>query len=180
MMIWARLLVMIAATLTFADFPSVAHGPTPQKVEEKIAIAAPPQIVWDAVKDFDALTSWNPLVESSAGSGGNEANGTREVVLKSGGKLIDSLDEYSGEDMSYSYRLAEPNIEAFPVSFYSATLTVRPGENGGSEVEWSGRFYRADTGNFPSEAQNDQAAIDAMTKFFKEGLESLKQKIETP
>lgn len=172
--------VLTSLVLVFAVVPAVAHGPTPQKVEETIAIAAPPAAVWDAVKDFGALASWNPLVESSEGKGGNEAGGTRDVVLKSGGKLIDSLDEYLGEDMSYSYRLAEPNIEAFPVSFYSATLSVKPGESGGSQVEWSGRFYRADTGNFPSETQNDQAAIGAMTKFFKEGLETLKQKVETP
>jgi mxaD protein len=57
---------------------------------------------------------------------------------------------------------------------------VRPGQGGGSEVEWDSRFYRADTGNFPSETQNDQAAIDAMTKFFKEGLDNLKKKLETP
>lgn len=179
MMNVARTLAICTATLILAVLPSAAHGPTPQKVTETIVIAAPPEAVWTAIKDFNALANWNPLVASSEGKGGNEVGGAREVVLKSGGKFTDSLDEYSGEEMFYSYRLAEPNIEAFPVSFYSATLSVRPGENG-SEVAWEGRFYRADTGNFPSEMQNDQAAIDAMTKFYREGLQALKQKIETP
>jgi mxaD protein len=58
-------------------------------------------------------------------------------------------------------------------------LSVKPGTNGGSEVEWDGRFYRADTGNFPAENQNDEAAIAAMTKFFHDGLQGLKAKLET-
>jgi mxaD protein len=158
--------------------PATAHGPTPQKVEESVVIAAPPDVVWAAVKDFDGLATWNPQVESSAGRGGNAAGGERDVVLKSGGQLTDSLDEYLEDEMSYSYRLGTPNIEAFPVSFYSATLTVKPGADGGSEVAWTARFYRADTGNFPSETQNDQAAIDAMTRFIQDGLQTLKQRVE--
>ena len=174
-----RLVAVCVAHLLLAASPAIAHGPTPQKVEESILIAAPPATVWKAVGNFDALAAWNPLVASSAGRGGNETGAERDVTLKSGGTLTDGLDEYLGDDMTYSYRLAKPDIEAFPVSFYSATLSVRPGADGGSEVTWDGRFYRADTGNFPSEAQNDQAAIDAMTRFFHEGLQNLKSMIET-
>jgi mxaD protein len=169
--------------LTFAAFamlavPLLAHGPTPQKVDETITIAAPPEAVWNLVKDFAAISAWHPDVASSAGRGGNEAGGERDVVLKSGGQLTDSLDEYEANDMTYSYRLAKENIDAIPVSFYSATLQVKPGANGGSEVEWLGRFYRADTGNEPPPEKNDEAAIAAMSKFFHDGLEGLKQKAE--
>ncbi len=99
-------------------------------------------------------------------------------MLKSGGELTESLDEYLPTDMSYSYRLTKENIDALPVSFYSATLQVTPGANGGSEVEWLGRFYRADTSNFPPPEKSDEAAIAAMTKFFRAGLDGLKQKAE--
>lgn len=173
-----RVVVFHAVVVLLGALPATAHGPTPQKVEETIAIAAPPDAVWAVVKDFASLAKWNPLVESSAGRGGNAPGGERDVVLKSGGKLVDSLDEYLDKEMSYSYRLATPNVEAFPVSFYSATLTVRPGADGGSEVAWDARLYRADTGNFPSEMQNDQAAIDAVTRFFQEGLKALKAQVE--
>lgn len=158
--------------------PATAHGPTPHKVDQSIVIAAPPEAVWAAVKDFDGLAKWNPQVESSAGRGGNAVGAERDVVLKSGGQLTDSLDEYLEDEMSYSYRLLTPDIKAFPVSFYSATLAVKPGPDGGSEVAWEGRFYRADTGNFPSDTQNDQAAIDAMTRFFQDGLQTLKKQVE--
>lgn len=167
------------AVLLFAAASALAHGPTPQKVEEKITIAAPPEAVWAVVKNFDGLVGWNPLVETSMGKGGNEAGGERVVVLRSGGQLTDSLDEYLDKEMSYSYRLATPDTEAFPVSFYSSTLAVKPGPDGGSEVTWDARLYRADTGNFPSETQNDQAAIDAVTAFFQAGLQELKTKVES-
>jgi mxaD protein len=46
----------------------------------------------------------------------------------------------------------------------------------GSEVEWLGRFYRADTNNEPPENLNDAAAVKAMQEFMKAGLEGLKAK----
>ena len=177
-----RRILQVASTLAaFAMFavPLSAHGPTPQKVDETIAIAAPPDAVWNLVKDFAAISTWHPDVAKSEGRGGNEAGGERDVVLKSGAQLTDSLDEYVANDMTYSYRLAKENVDAIPVSFYSATLQVKPGANGGSEVEWLGRFYRADTGNEPPPEKNDEAAIAAMTKFFQDGLAGLKQKAET-
>ncbi|WP_244500546.1 SRPBCC family protein [Methyloceanibacter methanicus] len=169
---------MLQVLLVLGAASAGAHGPTPQKVEESIAVAAPPEKVWAVVKNFDSLVSWNPLVETSMGTGGNEPGAERVVVLRSGGQLKDSLDEYLEDEMSYSYRLDTPDVDAFPVSFYSSTLAVKPGADGGSEVTWDARLYRADTGNFPSETQNDQAAIDAVTKFYRAGLEELKKKAE--
>jgi len=169
----------LALALILAFAPVVhAHGPTPRKVEEKVAIAAPPAAVWAAVKDFAAISAWHPGVAKSEGQGGNGSGATRRVTLKSGGILDDGLDEYRDAEMNYSYRLAKENLEALPVSFYSATLTVKPAGSG-SEVEWIGRFYRGDTSNFPPENLNDEAAETAMTAFFREGLDGLKAKLES-
>jgi mxaD protein len=172
------LFLVILALQGVGALSAAAHGPTPKKVEETIEIAAPPAAVWTIVKDFGAIADWHPLVAKSEGKGGNAAGAEREVTLKSGGALRDSLDEYSAEDMSYGYRLAKENVDAFPVSFYSAVLSVKAGARGGAEVAWIGRFYRADTGNFPPEDKNDAAAIAAMTTFFQEGLKGLKAKAE--
>jgi mxaD protein len=155
-----------------------AHGPTPQKVEEKIEISAPPDKVWEIAKDFGSIANWHPLLAKSEGEGGNGADAKRVITLKSGGTLTDSLDYFSDADKSYSYRLAKENVDVFPVSFYSSEVDVKPGANGGSEVEWIGRFYRADTGNFPPEDKNDAAAIAAMQNFIQEGLKGLKAKAE--
>ncbi|XSG82988.1 MAG: SRPBCC family protein [Methyloligella sp. ZOD6] len=170
---FVRNLVLGAAALLLASAaPALAHGPTPKKAEQTITIDAPADEVWAVAKDFGGMADWHPMVEKV-----EAADGKRTVTLKDGGTLIDSLDDTSEEEMSYSYRLDTPDIENFPVSFYSATLDVNEAD-GGSEVSWIGRFYRADTGNFPSESQNDEAAIAAMNEFLKTGLEGLKAKVE--
>ncbi len=98
--------------------------------------------------------------------------------MKSGETLVDGLDEVNEKEMSLSYRQAKENLAALPVSFYSATINVKPAGSG-SQVEWIGRFYRGDTSNFPPENLNDEAAIKAMTDFLREGLAGLKAKLET-
>jgi mxaD protein len=174
-----RLFVSFLFALVAGIPMAAAHGPTPQKIEEKITIAAPPDTVWNMVKDFGALAKWHPLVAEVKGTPSNAPGAEREVWLKQGGAISDSLDEYNAAEHSYSYRLSKENVDAFPVSFYSATLSVKPSADGkGSEVDWSGRFYRADTGNFPPEGKDDAAAVAAMTTFFKRGLLDLKSQIE--
>lgn len=168
-----KLLAVMVALLWIS--PAAAHGPTPQTVTEIVEIAVPPSQVWAMVKDFAGLQRWHPAVLSCEGSG-NTAGAERVVFFK-GGSITDSLDEYNAEAMNYTYRLAKENPEVMPVSFYSATLTVKP-LGAGTIVEWLGRFYRADTGNYPPENLNDEAAMNAMKTFFKMGLGGLKQKVE--
>jgi mxaD protein len=170
-------LLLILALAGLSPLPAAAHGPTPQKVEERIEIAAPPDKVWAVVKEFANIGEWHPLLEKSEGKGGNAAGAERAITFKSGGVLTEGLDDYNDKEMYYGYRLAKENVDVFPVSFYSATLTVKPAASG-SEVEWIGRFYRADTGNFPPENRNDAAAIAAMKNFIGEGLKGLKAKVE--
>jgi mxaD protein len=164
------LIVCVGATA-----PALAHGPTPQKAEETVTIAAPPAKVWDALKSFGDV-SWHPAVVKVTASGGNDPGASRTITLKTG-DLVEGLDEYNDKDMAYGYRLSTENVEAFPVSFYSSTIAVTPAAEG-STVTWTGRFYRADTGNFPPEDKNDEAAVNAMTKFMQEGLKGLKAKVE--
>lgn len=165
------------SALWLALTPAVAHGPTPQKAEEKISIAAPPDKVWEIIKDFGKFADWNPAITKNTSEGGNAPGATRVITLKNGGELTEGLDEYNEKDKMYAYRLSQENIEVFPVSFYSATITVKPAGEG-SEVEWTGRFYRADTGNEPPEKFSDAAAVEAMQTFLKTGLEGLKAKAE--
>jgi mxaD protein len=171
---FVRTLGVMALVLGFVS-PAMAHGPTPQKAEEKIAIAAPPAKVWEALKSFGDV-SWNPKIKKVAATGGNENGATRTITLEKG-DLVEGLDEYNDKEMSYGYRLSTENVDVFPVSFYSATIAVTPSGDG-SEVTWIGRFYRADTSNFPPEDKNDEAAVAAMTEFLQEGLKGLKAKVE--
>jgi mxaD protein len=165
------------ATFVVACSPAAAHGPTPQKVEEKVALTAAPDAVWAVLKEFGAICSWHAGLEKCEATGGSAPGASRTLTLKANGKaLVEGLDEYNEAEKMYGYRLSTENVEALPVSFYSATLKV-VAAGSGSEVEWQGRFYRADTSNFPPENLNDEAAVKAMTAFFQEGLQGLKAKL---
>lgn len=172
------LTALLALAALVAPLDGYAHGPTPKKAEATVVIAADPAAVWALVGNFAAIAAWHPDVAASKGGGGNAAGATRTVTLKSGGDLVDGLDEYDAAGMAYAYRLGTPNIEAFPVSFYTASIKVEP-DPAGAKVTWMGRFYRADTGNFPPDELNDDAAIAAMDAFFADGLAGLKAKVET-
>jgi mxaD protein len=150
-----------------------AHGASPKKIEEKIDIAANPEAVWGLIGDFAKISSWNPAVTSSKANVDPDQGQERILTLKNGGNITDVQTEYDATKMTYSYRRADDDVKAFPVSFYSATITVTPTVTG-SEVDWIGRFYRGDTSNEPPPGLDDQDAINAMTDFFQTGLQNLK------
>lgn len=172
-----RLTLLFALSSLFYG-AALAHGPTPQHAEEKITVSAPPAAVWAVIKDFHSLAAWHPLVAQSEGPGGDAPGAERQVTLKGGGALTEGLDEYDAAGMSYGYRLSKENVEALPVSFYTASISVKANAAGGAEVEWSGRFYRADTTNEPPEHLSDAAAVKAMGDFMRAGLQGIKDNAE--
>lgn len=152
---------------------ALAHGPTPQKVDESIAIKTTPDKVWAVAGDYAGISKWDSAVKSSEGS-----NEKRILTFSNGERLQEEVDEYDPTKMTYSYRMLEPNVRALPASSYSATLVVMPAEHGGSTVEWYGRVYRGDTGNEPSDDLNDEAAKKALSVLFRTGLEGIKTRAE--
>ncbi len=166
-------LLLMGLTTVLMSVSAFAHGPTPQRVDEQITINADVATVWQQVNAFDQLDEWHPAVESIVMQDAT----TRVVTLKSGGEITDSLDESDEERHYVGYRLLTENVDAMPVSFYTISLGVEAADEG-SVVTWSGRFYRADTGNFPPEHLNDEAAVKAMTDYARSGLEGLKASVE--
>jgi mxaD protein len=162
--------------LAFAPMMVLGHGPTPRRITESVDINAPPATVWKLVGNFAGIAAWNPLVATCVADKGNAVDSRRELTLKNGAHLIESMDFYDVANMTYTYRLMNEDIEKFPVSFYSATITVKP-QAGGSRVDWVGNFYRADTQNDPPENLNDDAAEKAMREFLRGGLDGMKQVI---
>ncbi len=152
-----------------------AHGPTRQKVVEKIAIAAPPAVVWARIKDFEALKDWHPVVESSPANKGNSEGSVRQISLKGGGSIVETLEGHDDAKMKYSYRAKDGG--ALPVTNYTSTIAVTP-DGAGSMVEWRGAFYRGHPGNEPPPDRNDDAAVKAVTGVYQSGLANLKKLIE--
>lgn len=172
-------LFIILSGLLLMSFAALAHGPTPQKGLESVAINVPLETVWDAVKQFGSIADWHPDVKESVGDGKHESGGTRTLTLQNGGQIVEELDFYSDKDHEYSYRLKKENVEAFPTSSYSMEIQVKPGDaEGTTRVTLKSRFYRGDTGNTPPEHLNDAAAIKTVSEFMKNGLNGLKTKLE--
>jgi len=160
--------------------PADAHGPTPQKVEESIEIGAPCELIWSTLLDFGSIGDWYPGLAGVEATGAAERGATRTITLANGESFTEKLDEVDRLAQALSYRLATENLEALPVSFYTARMALgREGPQGKScKVEWSGRFYRGDTTNEPPPELSDEAAVAAMSAFFRTGLEGLKAKME--
>jgi len=172
-------LQLILCSFFLFSYAALAHGPTPQKAKESIAIHASVDKVWDAVKQFDGIANWHPDVKASTGDGRHESGGTRTLTLQNDGQLVEELDYYSDKDHEYSYRLKTENVQAFPTSSYSVEIQVKAGEDAeNTVVTLKSRFYRGDTGNTPPENLSDAAAVKAVNEFFKNGLAGLKQKLE--
>jgi hypothetical protein len=150
-----------------------AHGPTPQKIDESLIINAPLMAVWEKVSDFSSIAEWHPMVVSAT----MEDEFTRVIEIKDKGKLTDSLDENEASQHYISYRLLEEDITVFPVSFYTIKIQLEE-TNEGTQVNWSGRFYRADTGNFPPQEYSDEAAVNAMKEYAISGMNGLKTMLE--
>lgn len=168
--------VLLASILLAASVPSHAHGPTRQKVSEKVTIEAPADAVWARIKNFNALKDWHPAVADSAADKGNAEGSVRTVKLKAGGTLVETLEGYDDAKMKYNYRAKDGG--ALPVTNYTSVLSV-VADGGKSVVEWRGAFYRGFPNNNPPPELNDEAALKAVTDVYRGGLAHLKKMMES-
>lgn len=167
------------AVVTTALTTASAHGPTRRKVQQQVEINAPPAKVWSVIGNFQDM-SWLGIVDKTEGDKGNEIGATRRLTLKGGATVEEELYKYDAEKMSYSYRITAVDVKVLPVTNYSSTISVSPSADGkGSLVEWAGAFYRGYPNNDPPPELNDEAAINAVTGLYHDGLEGLKKKVES-
>ncbi|MGB8277739.1 MAG: SRPBCC family protein [Methylovirgula sp.] len=168
-----------AAALVLLALPSMAygHGASRLKLTEAVEIDAPAAKVWQVIGNFQDM-SWLPGVVKTTGKGRNEPEvAKRELTLKNGATVEESLYKYDAEAMSYSYSIDKVDVKVLPVTNYSSTLIVLPDGNK-SRVEWRGAFFRADPLFDPPPALNDDAATKAVTALYRSGLAALKKKVE--
>ena len=167
----AAALLLIAGTASSVQ----AHGPTRQKVIEKISVDASADVVWARIKNFDALKDWHPAVAASPADKGNAEGSVRSIALKGGGALVETLEAHNDALKKYSYRAA--NGGALPVTNYTSTIQVTA-DGAKAVVEWRGAFYRGSPNNDPPPDQNDEAAVKAVTGVYQSGLANLKKLVE--
>lgn len=161
-------LIMVSAA------PLLAHGPSRQKVTEKIEVTAPVDKVWAVIGNFQDM-SWHPAIEKTEGTDGNAPGATRKLTLKGGGTIDEKLNRYNADTHTYAYEITNVDVKVLPVHDYSSTITVSE-EGGKTVVEWKGAFYRGYTLNDPPPELNDEAALKAVKGVYKAGLDALKAK----
>jgi hypothetical protein len=169
---------IVAGILLMALAPALAmaHGPTRQKVNSGLEINAPADKVWAILGNFQDM-SWHPAFTATEGNGGNDVGATRTLTLKNGGKVAETLTKRSDEDRTLSYEINSVDVKDFPVANYSSSITVK-GTEEKSIVEWRGAFYRGFMNNDPPPELSDEAAIEAVSNLYQEGLAALKAQLE--
>ncbi len=175
----SRCLLLIAAVLGL-NGTALAHGPSRQKVTETITVQAPAATVWSIISEFCSIEHWHPAVHACIGEGGNAPGATRVLTLGAddGPQIHEELLQYDATTMSYKYRITKTAMEALPVTTYSAFLSVKDNGNATSTVEWRGGFYRGFPNGNPPPAQNDEAAVAAVTATYQAGLANIKKMAE--
>ncbi len=178
-----RTLLLMATGALIVPSLALAHGPTRQKTSQTVDVSASPEEVWAVIGDFQDM-SWHPAVATTEGEGGNEPDvATRVLTLKGedgeanpDATISEVLYKFDAEKMSYSYRIEEVAVEVLPVTNYSAHLTVKPKDGGGSTIEWKGAFYRGYPNNDPPPELSDEAAVAAVDGVYKAGLDALAER----
>ena len=158
----------------------LSHGPTRQKLKESVTINAKPEDVWNIIKDFGKINTWHPSISKVDSDSKNESGSIRTIYYspKNNTPIKQKLENYNAEKMMYKTSITEVDIKSFPVSTYTANISVKGNDDGTSTVLWKGAFYRAYVNNDPPPELNEAAAIKAVKEFFQVGLNNLKKKLE--
>jgi len=165
-------------SLGFGTMAAQAHGPTRQKVEITIDVAAPAAKSWAVVSNFQDL-SWLAPVTKLEGTGGSDIGAERTLTLANGEVIKEHLEKFDAGKMMLFYRMEGDNIKALPVTNYSSRMTVKAVDDTHSSITWWGAFYRGFPNNDPPADLSDEAAVKAVTDLYNLGLGALKTKIES-
>ncbi len=103
-------------------------------VKTSTTVPVPAEKVWEAIGNFNALPEWHPGVEKSTLEDGGKV---RRLKLLNGAELVERLEQHDDDEYTYTYSVVAGPL---PVMNYSSTIKVRPTEDGGAEIEWSGDF----------------------------------------
>lgn len=140
------------------------------KVYRSMILDVPAARAWAAIRDFNNLPSWHPLVEESvieSGMSAPEVGCIRRLVLGDGAVVRETLLDLDDVACSYRYDFVE---SPFPVRRYDATLRVTPVTDGDRAfVEWFSWFE--------SEADQESAMSETFAGIYEAGFESLKQRL---
>jgi carbon monoxide dehydrogenase subunit G len=154
---------------------AAAHGPTPQKIDDRIIIKAEPAQAWAMIKDYKNVQKWLPTVKSVEIQK-EGADTFRTLTLKNGGKIKERIKSVDDDNMKIKFEV----LEGGSFSNYNPYISVKKGPNAGeSEVRFFHRFYRQFPNNPPiPEGQDEASAIQFITDTYLPGNKNLKKVLE--
>ncbi len=128
-------------------------------------MSAPPDMVWETIKDFDGLHKWHPAVATTEFTKGkdNAKGSVRVLTTKDGAKITEELLSHSDKAMNYRYRIIESPL---PVTDYVSTIKVVKSA-GGSTVVWNAHFKA-------KQGSSDEDAKKSVDGIYTSGLDNLK------
>ena len=135
---------MIISFLNLTITDVFSHGPTRQKVKESVVIKAKPEDVWNVIKDFGKIDTWHPSISKVESDGKTR---TIYYSVRNNTPIKQKLESYNAEKMMYKTSITEVDIKSFPVSTYTANISVKGNDDGTTTVLWKGAFYRAYVNN---------------------------------
>ena len=160
----------VALALTMG--PAGAHGPSRKKVTSEVTLDATPEEVWAVIGRFDDL-GWDPKVKSVTLESPEIKTGAKRVVTWANDQqTTEQLTKWKPEEHLYGFRTLQDNIEALPVTNYTALLSVEDA-GGKAKLVWDAGFYRGYPNNDPPPELSDDAAIAAVTEAQQAGIDAL-------
>ncbi len=111
------------------------------KIYVSSVVGAPPERVWDRIRDFNGLPNWLPAVADSRIEGNQPADKVgciRNLHTRDGGLIRERLLALSDYDYSCTYSILESPMG---VSGYIATIRLVPVTDGNRTFcEWTAEF----------------------------------------
>jgi len=141
------------------------------KVFISSVIKAPADKVWAAVRDFNDMPSWHPLISRSTIDGGQPSDSIgciRTLTLTDGVQVREQLLSLSDFDFSFSYTILESGLD---VDNYVAGLKLTPVTDGNHTfAEWTAEFET-------TPGTEKEMADQIGNGVFQAGFDALKEKL---
>ncbi|MEM7775408.1 MAG: SRPBCC family protein [Pseudomonadota bacterium] len=142
------------------------------RVYTSSVIPAPPDRVWERVRDFNGLPRWHPAIRESRIENAEPADKVgciRDFRLQNGDRIREQLLGLSDFDFFCTYAILESPM---PLTDYVATLRLTPITDGNRTfAEWSAEFECAvnDADGLVSNIGQNvfQAGFDALKRQFE-------------
>ncbi len=138
------------------------------EIDVRRTLPASADAVWNALRGFDGIEAWLPLIDRSEVDGAGPG-ATRICTTRDGGRLVERLEELDDNERRLVYTIQEAPM---PVHDYRSTMRVLADDRDASTstVVWTARFEA------PDDAADDLA--ESMRSVYASGLDGLRALLE--